>query len=329
MMTKILLTFTLLMSTTFSYADENDALNFVVEKMVSDFQKGVEAYNAEKEIHLPKIIEKDGAYTFTIKKNRVHFTIVNYLNEQLYINDQLKSFPKDTLPKTTFIDLFFTPAFAEETDMPNIDGDSTKILLQTLSTFGMKLDKVGWTCVTSSCKKDIRDKNLKKLMTELNKRKNDCNEQQNETTESIARYGRTNIIQALSFLPAPNFYEVKQFMDKLTKTNQKAVATFMEDHMGIENKPHASCMQIMLTGTVAEVPGNFQNLRAYGSHLGNESNSAISEAKNTCVALEQLKSCLLTLHADTVTINNYKRQAKEIVDNFPNIKSTFSQTVSK
>lgn len=332
-MAKILILLSLLCSASISFANENEALNFMADKIVRDFDNGIDLYNAEKESTLPKIEEKNGAYTFQIKSNRIHFTIVNYLNEQLYINDKISNFPKEAnLPKTSFVDLFIKPAMAgeEDGDMPSLDGESAKMLLQTLSTFSFKLEKVGWTCL-SACKKEIREKNLRSILTELNKRKDDCREQQNTSHESIARFGRTGIVQSLAFLPAPNFMDVKEFMVRLQKTNQKSVTTFMEENMGIENKSHKSCMQVMLIGTVAETSGDLTNLRAYASRNSQESNNAIEQAKKTCVALESLKSCLVDLHADTVVINNKKREAKDAssVENFPNVNTTFSQTVSK
>lgn len=331
-MAKILIFFSLLCSASLTFANDDEALNFLADKIVRDFEKGIDLYNVEKESTLPKIVEKNGAFTFNIKSNKIHFTIVNYLNEQLYINDKISSFPKETsLPKTSFIDLFIKPAMAnDDGDLPTLDGESAKMLLQTLSTFSFKLEKVGFTCL-SSCKKEIREKNLRGILAELNKRKDDCKEQQYTSHESIARFGRTGIVQSLAFLPAPNFMEVKDFMTRLSKSNQKSVTTFMEENMGIENKSHKSCMQIMLIGTVAEMSGDLTNLRAYASKNSRESNEAISQAKKTCVALESLKSCLVDLHADTVVINNKKREAKDAssIDNFPNVNTTFSQTVSK
>jgi hypothetical protein len=331
-MAKILILLSLLCCANLSFANDDEALNFMADKIVHDFEKGIDLYNVEKESTLPKIVEINGAYTFNIKSNKVHFTIVNYLNDQLYINDKISSFPKDAASKTTsFLDFFIKPAMAnDDGDLPTLDGESAKMLLQTLSTFSFKLEKVGWTCL-SGCRKDIRDKNLRGILTELNKRKEDCKEQQYSSHESIARYGRTGIVQSLAFLPAPNFMDVKQFMEKLQKSNQKNVTTFMEENLGIENKTHKSCMQVMLIGTVAEMSGDLSNLRAYASRNSKESNDAIDQAKKTCVALESLKSCLVDLHADTVVINNKKREAKDAssIDNFPNVNTTFSQTVSK
>lgn len=329
-MIKFFVLLSLLCSAGFSYATDDEVLNYMAEKMVKDFHNGIKLYNEEKDSSLPLIEEKDGAYAFSINKNNVRFTLINYLNDQIFINDKMTSVANIMAPKTSYLDLIIKPAYADD-DMPTLDGESTKILLHTLSTFGVKLEKVGWTCISDSCKKEVRDRNLEKISFELKKRKDDCKDQQYETSESIQRYKRhPNIIHALSFLPASEFSNVKAFMLKVTQTNQKAVADFMEDNMGIENKSHSSCMQIMLSGSIAQASGGLQNLAAYGGHLSAEKEKIVKSAKDNCVALEELKLCLVNLYADTVVINNHKRQAKEAVENFPNVSATFkSSGVSK
>lgn len=334
-MGKFILFFILILSSSTVKAQEEQMLNFLAEKMVTDFQKGLELYNSEKEKTLPEIKKENEIYSFEINKNKIHFSLINYLNNQFYINQKLKSFPSSVnQPKTSMIDFFIKSAHAE--DDIDLDGDSTKILLQTLASFSGKLEKAGWTCISSSCKKDVRDKNLKKIQATLKQRSDECAAHDADVTESIARFGRTTSIHSLAFTVSSEFNSVKEFMRKIVNANKKEVVAFMEDNMGIETKPHKTCMQVMVSGTAAESvvspKGGLSNITRYaaGSGMNAAQESAFNDAKEACVVMEQLKTCLLSLQENTNTINNYKRQAKQTdYDVFPNVKDSFNKGLAR
>ncbi len=324
-MKKFALVICLILQSTISYSREEEILNLLAEKMVTDFHKGVELYNAEKEAGLPEIKMGDDTYLFKYKKNSFRFSIVNYLNDQIYINDQLKKIPLNlSAPKTSWLNVFINIAHAEE----ELDADSTKILLQTLSTFTIKLDKIGFTCITSSCKAEVRNKNMKRILAELEKKKDDCAERQQGTGESLNRFGRTNSLYSLQMTVGSEFNGVKEVMKKVVSANKKEVNNFLEDHLNIESKPHKTCIQVMVAGTAAEMKGGLNNLKKYAE--GGPNQAIIEDAKKTCVAMEELKSCLVTLQADSQAINSHKRQAKQNdVDNFPDVKTKFSNGLTK
>lgn len=320
-MIKFLLTLSLVLTTFYSHAAENDALDFIADKMVNDFHKGIEAYNSEKET-TPKIERTVGGYTFTINKNVIRFSIGNYLNKQLYINDELIPFSKIIVSKTSFLDLFLASAFAENVFIHTLDAPSAKVLLEVLSTFGEKLEKIGWNCTDESCKKEVRENNLIAISYELFKRKKECKQQLAKASESIARYKYASLISEeegqkyLSFLESPEFKEVKDFMEKVVKTNRPAVTAFMKDYMGMENKYHYYCMEVFLPPEL---------MKAKQEALkGPEMEKTVYLAKSTCIALEDLKSCLKEFQAKAETINNMRRETKlPVTEEVPDVKKTF------
>ncbi len=315
----------LIFQSTISLANEEEILNFLAEKMVTDFHKGVDLYNAEKETGLPEIIKENEMYSFQHKKNSFRFSLVNYLNDQIFINDQLKKLPQSlTATKTSWFNLLINTAHAED----DLDADSTKILLQTLSTFTTKLDKIGFTCITSSCKGDVRNKNMKRILAELESKKSDCAERQYDAGESVNRFGRTGSIYSLAMTVGNEYNGVKEVMKKVVAANKKDVNNFLEDHLNVESKPHKTCLQVMVAGTAAEMKGGLNNITKYAE--GGPNKAIIEDAKKTCVAMQELKSCLVTLQSDTQAINNHKRQAKQNdVDVFPDVKTRFSNALTK
>lgn len=320
-MIKFLLSLSLILTTVYSYAAENDAIDFIADKMVKDFHSGIEAYNSQKDTS-PKIERTVGGYTFAINKNIIRFSIGNYLNKQLYINDELTSFSKITIPKTSFTDFFLSPAYAADAVfMFTLDAPSAKILLEVLSTFGEKLEKIGWNCTDESCKKEIRENNLTAISYELFKRKKECKQQLAKTSETISTYKYKSLVDEedsqkyLSFLGSPEFNEVKEFMEKVVNTNRPAVAAFMKDYMGMENKYHYHCMEVFLP------PG--MDKATMNSVSGPEMEKTIYIARSTCIALEDLRSCLKELQAKNETINNMRREKKLPVSELPDVKKTF------
>lgn len=323
-MKKLFILISMFVSTA-TFAQEEAVLNFLAEKMVSDFHQGLKIYNQERGKDLPEIKSEDEIYSFSHKKNVFRFSMINYLNDQIYINNQLKTVSQiKAAPVTTLFDYIIKPAHAEE----DLDAASAKVLLQTLSSFSGKLEKIGFTCITSSCKKDIRDKNLAKIRRTLDEKRQDCEERQADTGDSLKKFERSQSTLSLAMTVGNEFNSVKEFMKKIASANKKDVNNFLEDHLNVETKPHQTCLQVMVAGTAGEVKGGLSNLATYAA--GGANQGLIDEAKKTCVEMEQLKSCLLTLQENSVSMNNIKRQAKQNdLDHFPDAKSGFSKAMSK
>lgn len=328
MMVKFLLTLCLILSTNFSFAVENDAINFMAEKMVKDFRASIELYNTEKKTNLPVIEKTVGGYTLSINKNIIRFSIGNYLNKQLYINDDLIPFSKIIISKTSFLDLFLASAFAENVFIHTLDAPSAKILLEVLSTFGEKLEKIGWNCTDESCKKEVRENNLIVISYELFKRKKECKQQLTKANESISLYKFASLVSEeesqkyLSFLESPEFKEVKDFMEKVVNTNRPAVTAFMKDYMGMENKYQYYCMEVFLPPDLMKAKQE--------AVKGPEIEKTVYLAKSTCIALEDLRSCLKELQAKAETINNMRREKKlPVTEEVPDVKKTFDQAKPK
>lgn len=301
MMTKILVALALIFSTSISFAAKReDAISFLTQKMIKDFQTATEIYNTEKAAGLPELVKENDIYVFTIKKSKIHFSIVNYLNQQLYIDDQLSPFPTSENIKTTFINLLMSSAVADEE--AKLDSETTKILVQTLASYNSQLEKIGWSCMTENCKREIREKNLANIAQELKKQQTNCKKNQDDTAESIRRLGRTNIHYALSFLGAPEFDEIKKFMEKLVINSKVVTAAFMKDYIGADNKPHATCMEALLVNAPKS-----------------DAEKTITAAKENCIALEELKSCLVNFKADTNYINDKKREVDSPIFIFPDV----------
>lgn len=328
-MFKFLLTLTLIFSSSFAFAvDKDEAIKFVTSKIVNDFKKGIEAYNTEKVSQLPMFEYDTGYYTFSIKKNNFRFSIVNFIEEKIYINEQLIPFSKltkTTAPKASFLDFFMSSAFAGE-DLPKLDGESAKILLDALTFFNIKLEKVDWMCISNSCKKGLRDRNLEKIFLELKKQNEFCKKSVEETQESFRRYERVlpamgqNAHLAYSFLGAPEFEDVKKFMSNINMSSKTSVNIVMRDYLLAENKVHQTCMDLMLSLEL---------------EMGNEAlakpdiQKSMATAKNNCMALEELKECAINFQADAKFINDKKREAegydKAYFFNVPDVNKTFKR----
>jgi len=332
MMVKFLLTLCLLLFTNFSFAVENDAIDFMAEKIVSDFQKSVDEYNAEKKENLPKIEKEIGGYSFTIKKNSIRFSIVNYLNKQLYINDELIPFSQiktqKEAPKTTVIDFLFTPAFAIEfSPMPSMDAESSMTLLETLSQFGERLEKIGVNCTKDVCKQEVRENNLKLISYELFKRKKECKQKLEKTSHSIRAYSYSlqedeeKRQQELVSVISPEFKEVREFMMMLVISNRSVAKEFMKNYLNVDGTYGKSCMEVLLP-----VGLNIKDFPKI-SNPTPEIENAVYIARSSCIALEELKTCLVNLQTDAKKINDLKREKKSPLDDLPEVNSAFKNKV--
>lgn len=330
-MIKFLLTLCLVLATNLSFAVENDAIDFMAEKIVNDFQKGVDDYNANKKENLPKIEKEIGGYSFTIKKNIIRFSIVNYLNKQLYINDELIPFskimkPKET-PKTSFLDFLFTPAFAIDfSPMPYVDAESSMIMLEVLSQFSEKLEKTAVNCTNDSCKQEVKENNLKLISYELFKRKRDCKQKLEKTSHSIRVYeyslqDEEKRQQALVSVVSPEFKDVREFMAMIVISNRPTAKEFMKNYMNAESTYGKSCMEVLLP-----VGLNIKDFPKITNPTP-EIENAVYIARSSCIALEELKSCLINLQTDAKKINDLKRDKKSPLDDLPDVNSAFKNKI--
>lgn len=306
---------------------EEQYLNFLSEKMVKDFHAGIALYNEKKSSDLPQIIrnKKDENYSFMANKNRVRFTILNYLNDQIYINDRLKKIPAESIEqKTSLLSLIIQEANAEE----DLDAGSTALILKALGEMSGKLDEVGFTCVMESCQKKTRDKNMAKILSTLKNQKEDCENRQGEVGASLEDFKRSQSTDSFIITLTTEFNSVKEFMRKISNSNAKSVESFMEDKLA-RPKNSGTCMTILLRGT--KVDKHLITWYAKGGHAGysEEEKSIIQNASQACQMMSDLKSCVQTLQGQMTTMNNEKRKAKDnAIDTFPEVNKAF-QTLSK
>ena len=296
---------------TFAADPSKEALDFLAKKTVEDFHNGIDLYNKTKEEKAPAIKKvKAQVYQFSVKKNVIHFSIVNYLNDQIYINNRLVEKSTFGIPKTTWIDLVITPAFAEE---GNPDAESTKIILTALAGLTKNLEEVGMVCF-AGCQKEIREKNLKKILKTLEAEQEECSQAANAQEDSIGKFPSYKMVSLLHSTFNPEFQSVKNLFKKISETNKKAVTEFMEGKLAIE-KNYQSCVGIMTSGTVADgaydsLSRGIAVLKAKGAASFAIEN-AVEQAKSVCVKMDELKSCLLTVKKNLAAINTIKRAEKK------------------
>lgn len=303
--------FALLISVSAFAADaEKESLDFLAKKTVEDFHSGIENYNKTKEASAPSIKKvKAQVYQFKAKNSTVHFSIVNYLNDQIYINNQLVTKSTFGLPKTTWFDYVIAPARAEE---GNPDAESTKIILTALGGLNKNLEEVGMICF-AGCQKEIREKNMKKILKTLDHENEECAQAASTQEDTINKFPSYKMVSMLHSTFSPEFQSVKNFFKKISESNRKAVNAFMADKLAIE-KNYQSCVGIMTSGTVADgaydsMSRGIAVLKAGGSASFAMEN-AVEEAKRICVKMDELKSCLLTVKDNLAAINNIKRAEK-------------------
>ncbi|MBY0416057.1 MAG: hypothetical protein K2Q18_17935 [Bdellovibrionales bacterium] len=312
MIKSLVLSFLILSSSYIFASDSEDgAINYLASKTIEDFQKGINLYNETKSQDAPLITKSDiGLYKFKVKANTVEFSLVNYLNDQIYINGHITQKSGFGLNKTTWNLFLINSAYAQEN--PTLDADSTRIILTALGSVSGKLDDIGMFCVFG-CVKDTREKNLKKIMVALEKENASCQEGSFAQTETIEKFPSYKMLTLLHSVVNPEFQGVKNFFQKVAEANLKASAKFMDDKLAIDKK-QKNCMAIMTADTVAD--GTFDNLgRGWAVLKGGgpgtvQMQSAIENAKNTCLKMEELKSCLNSVKNNLASINGIKRAEK-------------------
>lgn len=312
-MIKFLLVFSLLLSSTLVHAidSKKEAIDFLTQKTIADFQKGIEHYNQKKESTLPPIkrISKQN-YSLVVKQTTVRFSLVNYLNDQMFVNDKLVSRSGFGVVKTSYLDSFITKAEASETD---VDGETTKLILTVLGKFTQSLEEVGMMCF-GGCQKSTREANMKKIINTLDDQRKSCNEQLYEQEDSIKKYPSFKMVSLLHSIFNPEFQSVRNFYLKLAETNKKEVDEFMSKKLSM-TKGYENCMGVMTAGTVAD--GSQDSLTkgaialAAGGPVGMAIEAAVDHARDICLKMDELKNCLTNLKKNVGVINTIKRNAKK------------------
>lgn len=308
---KVLLVLSMLLSFSQLLASDSQSeyLDVLTKKTIDDFQKGIELYNKSKPAKAPPI-KRAGGRKYKMKANtaEVSFTLVDYLNNQMYINGKLHSIQGFGVKKTSYLNLIIESAYAEE----ELDGQTTKIILTALGSLNYHLQEIGMMCF-AGCQKEMRAKNLSKILTTLNDQQTDCEQQKDAQEESIRRFPSLKMVSYLHSTLNPEFGMVRLFMQRISEQSSKSVNAFMKNKLGLE-KNYTSCIGVMTAGTVADstvdsMSRGMMVLRA-GGPAGEAMEKAIEEAVNVCTKIDQLKSCLIDLKKNLATINSIKRNNK-------------------
>ena len=291
---------------------KKDAIDLLAHKTIADFQKAIELYNQKKAQAAPAIarIGKQN-YTFLANKTAVRFTLVNYLNDQMYVNDQLVKRSTFGIKKTSFMQGLVADALAS--DEITLDGATTRVMLTALGELSGHLEEIGMMCF-SDCQKSTRDNNLKKIMTTLNQQHSDCQDQLYAQEGTIKKYPSFKMVSMLHSVFSPEFQSVRNFFLKISEVNKKSEDNFMTEKLGIE-KNYPNCMGVMTSGTIAD--GSLDSLnrgilaiKAKGP-AGMEMEKSIEDARNICIKMDELKSCLVELKKNVNAINTIKRNVRK------------------
>lgn len=291
---------------------KKEAIDLLAHKTIADFQKAIEIYNQKKDDSAPEIkrIGKQD-YNLVVNVATLRFSLVNYLNDQMYVNDQLVQRSTFGLNKTTYSPIFVSNAIAAEAQV--LDATTTMTILTALSSFSGHLEEIGMMCF-GGCQKNTREANLKKIINTLDDQRNSCNEQLYAQDDSIKKYPSFRMVSFLHSVINPEFQSVRNFYLKVAETNKKSVEVFMSKKMGI-TKDYENCIGVMTAGTVAD--GNLDSLSKgmlaikAGTPSGMAIQNAVESARSICVKMDELKSCLVNLKNNVSVINSIKRNAKK------------------
>ena len=297
-----------------------DVLNFLVSTNVKKFNDGIEEYNKITDLKLPKIKRvKSQMYQFVIKKNEIRFSLTSYLNDEFFINGRKTSISQFGQKEVTY-NLFMADAIADE---PTLDGESTRIILESLGQLTKKLEEAGLTCFMG-CVGKVKESNTRKILNTLNSQLTDCHNQRAQQNEKLEKYPTYQMVQLLHSTFDPQFQSTLKLFETISKTNQKQVKEFMKNHLMIERN-HATCIEVMVSGTLAD--GQLSNgdkgfVAATSSRVSSEAiQSVLEEAKTNCSKMEELKQCLIDVKENVARVNNIKRdQSRKHNMNFPEDK---------
>lgn len=291
---------------------KKEAIDFLAHKTIEDFQKAIELYN-NKKLETAPTIKRIGKQYYTMRANKsvVRFTLVNYLNDQMYVNDKLISRTSFGHIKTSYLPWLISDAVANEDVV--LDGITTKVILTALGNLEDSLDEVGMMCF-GGCQKTTRESNLKKIIQSLDHQHNSCNEQLYAQEDSIKKYPSFRMVSLLHSTFNPEFQSIRNFYLKVVETNKEAVNEFMAKKLSI-TKDYENCIGVMTAGTVAD--GQLDSMSkgmlaiASGSPAGMAIEATVEKARTACVKMDELKSCLVNLKRNVSVINSIKRSAKK------------------
>jgi hypothetical protein len=314
-------------------SDENYASRILAEKVIVDFNQGVKKYNFERSKELPEIIKIDDFYyTLSISSNHLRFSIVNYLKEEIIINGQLVKFKKlrETRNTTSFLSIFLKDAQAAEA----LDAGSTFLLLKALGELDKTLKDTGMLCLSESCKQETRSQNIKKIMTTLRRQKDDCELKQIEMSNAIKSFEHSGSLYSFPMTISNEYNSVKEFMNLLVKSNKKNIESFINDKLAIDSKKYNTCSRVLVIGSTLEplvkaTEGTFGNLTRYaqGQNFSDSQQKEYDRIIESCEMMDELKTCIITLQNQTITMNNEKRKQKERLDVFPDAERSFKDMV--
>lgn len=292
--------------------------DFLTQKTIEDFHKGIKLYNEKKEPSAPQIKKgKRQIYNLVVNKVHVYFTIVNYLNDQIYVKDRLVQKSIFGLRKTTWFNPFVSTAIAE--DEVTLDAETTKVLLTALGSLADNLEEVGMMCFTG-CQKEIKKNNTQKILMTLDLQREDCNEQLYAQDETLRKYPSYKMVSLLHSTFNPEFQSVRNFFQKVSEANSKKVKEFMTNKMVVDKK-YNSCVGVMSSGTIADKGHDALEKGISVLTSGRVASEAIQEeldkAQGICLKMEELKTCLVTLKRNLNSINSIKRSENKSGYSFP------------
>jgi hypothetical protein len=312
-MKTFLLVISLMIGCAFVYADDTkkETVDLLAHKTIEDFHKAIEIYNQKKEPKEPAI-KRAGKlnYNLVVNKIVVRFTILNYLNDQMYVSDQLVQKSTFGFKKTTNSPMFISNAIAADAEVLN--AATAKMILIALSKFNERLEEVGMMCF-SGCQKNTREENLKKIINTLDSQSKSCNEQLYAREDSIKKYPSFRMVSLLHSTFNPEFQSVRNFYLKVTERNKKSVDEFMSKKLAI-TKNYENCINVMAAGTV--VDGNIDTLskEMVAIKTASPSGAEIESSRNVCIKMDELKNCLVNLKKNVSEINSNKRNAKKTME---------------
>lgn len=309
--------------------------NLVYESMIKTFHQSVEKYNNEKLKTSPEIVfNQTGIYKIDYKVAHIEFTITDVFQNKFTVNGKTAkwtNFLKGSAKKTSFINLLnnlnpvaIANAGYDDTEMQDfsqlkMDGDSTKILLNTLGDFTKNLESISVIsfdpCITATCIRTRREKNIAKLLNTANQRTEECQKLQAAQVESIDRAKSYKQGEWLISINDYEFRAVKEFFEKMSKKKSKDAVSFLETAMAYKDHAYSNCMGIILSGTLADGMADTMDLGksalgAYGSGSLYKVELANSAGK-VCEKFEELKDCLKDVKENVSRINTLKRSIKK------------------
>jgi hypothetical protein len=291
---------------------KKEAIDLLANKTIADFQKAIEVYNQKKDPAAPMIsrIGKQN-YTFLVNKTTVRFTLVNYLNDQMYVNEQLVKRSTFGIKKTSYISVIMASALASSE--VTLDGATTRVMLTALGELSGHLEEIGMLCF-SDCQKGTRENNLKKIIGTLSQQHSDCQGQLYAQEDTIKKYPSFKMVSMLHSVFNPEFQSVRNFFLKISEVTKNSEDSFMTEKLGIE-KNYPNCMGVMTSGTIAD--GSLDSLnrgilaiKAQGP-AGMAMEKSIEVARNICIKMDELKSCLVELKKNVNAINTIKRNVRK------------------